>query len=164
MKGIRQLSLQPGETLQVVLRDPTCIDAFLLALRQAIACHPCFCCLIVKFHLNFMCICAWKVLLRLQPLSCSVALSTHNTCLYCRQFSSMSSIAAKILTPACMCIVKAREIKGLTVEPCHELVATCHNSHSCISSCLPWWWKASRPGLTFVCKCMAMQSWTRLLC
>ncbi|DBB14137.1 TPA: hypothetical protein ACH3X3_001089 [Trebouxia sp. C0006] len=40
VKGISQLSLQPGETLEVVLRDPTRIDAFLLALQQATACHP----------------------------------------------------------------------------------------------------------------------------
>jgi len=44
VKGTWQLSLQPGETLDVVLRDPTRIDAFLLALQQATACHPCFCC------------------------------------------------------------------------------------------------------------------------
>lgn len=42
VKGIWQLSLQPGETLEVVLRDPTRIDAFLLALQQATACHPFF--------------------------------------------------------------------------------------------------------------------------
>ncbi len=136
VKGIWQLSLQPGETLEVVLRDPTRIDAFLLALQQATACHPCF---FVDCEISpDMLICAWKVLLRLQPLKCSVALTTHNTCLYWRQSSSTSSFAAKISTPDCMCIVKAREIKGLTVEPCHELVATCHNSHSCISSCLAW--------------------------
>ena len=80
VKGIGQLSLQPGETLEVVLHDPTRIDSFLLALQQATACHPCF---FVECEISpDMLMCAWKVLLRLQPLKCSVALTTHNTCLY----------------------------------------------------------------------------------